>query len=153
MAPARANIRTTLFIFLVVCATVFDHIIQIEAPRLTYSCLNCNSLNMSSLGSVNHLLKVYGVVSLKSDVIFLSDIRLCNAQGVSDIKRISDSFRVNPYGSYSFFHNSKTNKRGVGILISNKIVFSVTSEDRDADGNILGLKVDLQGCKSRPSCP
>jgi hypothetical protein len=37
------------------------------------------------------------------------------------------------------------NKRGVGILINNKINFSVTSEDKDPDDNFLGLKVEIQG--------
>jgi hypothetical protein len=121
MALLRASINLVLFfLILTVCAALdkpLNQKISMESPKLTFSCLNCNSLNMSTLGSVNHVLKIYGIVSLKSDIIFLSDIRLCNSSGISDVKKIAETFKVNPYGSYSFYHNSRMNKRGVGILI------------------------------------
>jgi hypothetical protein len=40
------------------------------APKISYAAINCNSLNMSTLGSDNHLLKIHGIVSLKTDIIF-----------------------------------------------------------------------------------
>jgi hypothetical protein len=114
-------------------------------PKITIASVNCNSLNMSSIGNLNHLLKVYGVTSLKADIIFLSDIRLCNQAGVSNISELNNSFRTNPHCSYKFFHNSHSNKRGVGILIKHTINFSVLDEERYEEDNILGLKIDIEG--------
>ena len=114
-------------------------------PKITISSINCNSLNMSTLGSINHKLKVYGITKLASDIILLSDIRLCNAAGVSNTSAITDSFRINPYGSYRLISNSKMNKRGVGILLKNSIPFLVLREERDGEDNILGLRLSLEG--------
>ncbi len=115
------------------------------APALTFSAINCNSLNVSDLGSIHHLVKLYSIAKLKSDVIFISDVRLCNAQGVSNFLKISETFRTNPYGSYSCHFNSKSNKRGVGILIKNSSNISVLQEKRREDDNSLLLKVSYQG--------
>jgi hypothetical protein len=92
-------------------------------PKLTFSAINCNSLNMSSIGHNNHLLKIYGITSLRTDIVFLSDVRLCNAMGVSNSAVLTDSFRTNPYGAYKMTLHSRSNKRGVGILIKHSIEF------------------------------
>jgi exonuclease III len=115
------------------------------APKISYAAINCNSLNMSTLGSDNHLLKIHGIVSLKTDVIFLSDIRLCNSSGTSNINAVTESFRCNPYCAYRFISHSNSNKRGVGILIKHTLSFSVLDEYRDEDDNILGILIDLEG--------
>jgi hypothetical protein len=57
-----------------------------QFPKITISTINCNSLNMSSIGNLNHLLKIYGITSLKTDIVLLSDIRMCNTAGVSNLK-------------------------------------------------------------------
>ncbi len=114
-------------------------------PLVSFSSINCNSLNMSNLGTDNHLLKIYGIASLNSDIIFLSDIRLGNATGTSNISAVNKSFRCNPYCAYRLIANSKLSKRGVGILIKNSISFSVLLEFRDEDDNILGLCIDIDG--------
>jgi hypothetical protein len=115
------------------------------APKLSYAALNCNSLNMSTLGSDNHLLKIHGIVSLKTDIIFLSDIRLCNSSGSSNISAVTESFRCNPYCAYRFISHSNNNKRGVGILIKHTLPFTVLAEFRDEDDNVLGILLDLEG--------
>jgi exonuclease III len=115
------------------------------APALTFSPINCNSLNVSDLASIHHLVKLYSIAKLKTDVIFISDVRLCNAQGVSNSIKISETFRTNPYGSYSCHFNSKSNKRGVGILIKNNSNISVLQEKRREDDNSLLLKISYQG--------
>jgi exonuclease III len=115
------------------------------APLVSFLSINCNSLNMSSLGTDNHLLKIHGIASLNSDIIFLSDIRLCNSTGTSNLSAVNKSFRCNPYCAYRLIANSKMSKRGVGILIKNSISFSVLREFRDDDDNILGLCVDIDG--------
>ena len=101
---------------------------------------------MSTLGSDNHLLKIHGIVSLKTGVIFLSDIRLCNSSGTSNINAVTESFRCNPYCAYRFISHSNSNKRGVGILIKHTLSFSVLDEYRDEDDNIIGILIDLEGC-------
>jgi exonuclease III len=97
------------------------------------------------MGSFNQKLKIYGIASLRTDIILMSDIRLCNAQGVSSSNEISQAFRINPYGSYTFLHNSRSNKRGVGILIKKNSSFTVTNEWRDEDDNILGIQLTHSG--------
>jgi exonuclease III len=100
---------------------------------------------MSTVGTANHLLKIHGIVSIKSDIILLSDIRLCNSAGISNSNEVINSFRINPYCSYNFYCNSHKNKRGVGILLKQSISFSVLNSYRDTDDNILGLHLELNG--------
>jgi exonuclease III len=115
------------------------------APNITLATINCNSLNVSDLGSMHHLVKMYGIAKLKTDVIFMSDVRLCNARGVSNSLNISNTFRTNPYCSYECHFNSNSNKRGVGILIKNNSNISILQELRGADDNSLLLKACYQG--------
>ena len=86
-------------------------------PNLSISSVNCNSLNMSGIGSLNHKLKIYGITRIRSDIIFLSDMRMNSTQNVSCIPQVKNSFRINPYAGYDFYYNSTMNKRGVGILL------------------------------------
>jgi hypothetical protein len=91
--------------------------------NLSFRAINCNSLNLAASGSFQQKLKIYGIVKLRTDVIFLSDIRLSSRQGVKDLKGLEDAFRVNPYCSYKCFFNSSRNKRGVGILLKHLSLF------------------------------
>jgi len=100
---------------------------------------------MSDQGSFNHMLKVYGITKLKTDIIFMSDIRLCNARGITNILPLEQSFRVNPYSSYNFVHNSHSNKRGVGILLKNNCNFTILQEERDEQDNFILLRVTKSG--------
>jgi exonuclease III len=119
----------------------------VNFPNISISSVNCNSLNISSIGSFNQKLKIYSIVSLKTDIIIMSDIRLCNAQGVSSSGEMVTSFRITPYGSYEFFYNSNLNKSGVGILIESTASISVLQEWRDGHDNILGLQLEREGKK------
>jgi hypothetical protein len=76
---------------------------------------------------MHHKLKLYSIVKLKSDVIFLSDIRLPNGnvQNDSATQKISNTFLVNPYCAYNCYFNSSGNSRGVGILIKHSLNFTV----------------------------
>ena len=47
-------------------------------PEISVSAVNCNSLNMGTVTKHTRLRKFYGIFSLKKDVIFLSDTRMCN---------------------------------------------------------------------------
>jgi exonuclease III len=117
------------------------NLIPPSISHLTFASINCNSLNMSEQSSIHHLIKLYGVVKLKTDIIFMSDIRLCNARGISNSTKIENSFLTNPYCSYRFLSQSSSNKRGVGILIKQKLNLSILQEERDPEDNYLALRV------------
>ena len=126
---------------------------DLSFPPLSISGINCNSLNMSDIGTFHHLLKIYGITRLKSDIICLSDIRLCNRQGVSNLSAISQTFLVNPYGSYNFVHNSHSNKRGVGILLKKSLNFTIMQEVPDPTGdNYLLLRLSYSGSEFILGC-
>jgi hypothetical protein len=121
------------------------NLIPPSISHLTFASINCNSLNMSEQSSIHHLIKLYGVVKLKTDIIFMSDIRLCNARGISNSTKIENSFLTNPYCSYRFLSQSHSNKRGVGILIKQKLNLSILQEERDPEDNYLALRVSTGG--------
>jgi len=100
---------------------------------------------MSTFGSVNHRKKIYGIVGLQTDLIFLSDIRLCNADGISNSNELRNSFRCNPIEQYKFYGHSRSNKRGVGILIKHNSPISVIDQRTDEEDNLLVLKVGIGG--------
>ena len=68
------------------------------------------------------------VVQFKSDIIFLSDIRLGKKSDERCISLLSKMFLTNPYGSYDFYYNSTMSSRGVGILIKKNLNVSVLAE-------------------------
>ena len=113
--------------------------------NLTFASINCNSLNMSSSSKLLQHSKLYGAAKLKTDVIFLSDIRLSNRNLVSNFNNIANIFRINPYASYRFLHNSSQNKRGTGILIKYDIPFTELARRQDPDENYLLLMAELKG--------
>ncbi len=90
---------------------------------------------------------MYGITSLKTDIILLCDIRLCNSAGISNLNELTTSFKINPHCSYKFFHNSRINKRGVGILIKHSLSFAVLGERRDPEDNYLALHLEIEGKK------
>jgi exonuclease III len=115
-------------------------------PQFSISAINCNTLNMSSLCRQTKLRKLYGILSLKTDIIFMSDLRLCNRNGTSDIGFLKNVFAVNPYGSYTLYHQSRTNKRGVGILVKKTLNFTCLDSVGDQeDDNYLLLRASIQG--------
>jgi len=121
-----------------------DEPVPINFPKITVASLNCNSLNMATVNKQTKIRKFYGIVSLKTDIIFVSDIRMCNKGGVSDIKFIRNIFSTNPYCSYNFYHHSRSSSRGVGILVKKTLNFSCTGESRDPDSdNYLLLRATI----------
>ena len=67
--------------------------------------------------------KLYGITKLRTDIIFISDLRLSNRNLGSNIEEFKANFLMNPYGAYKFLYNSSMNKRGTGILVKNDIAF------------------------------
>jgi exonuclease III len=86
--------------------------------------------------------KIISLTREKDDVIFLCDIRLNSDKQVSATLDLIKRFG---FRGYSFFHNSKTNSRGVGLLISNKLKTNIHNIYNDINGNLLLLDVSLQG--------
>jgi hypothetical protein len=119
---------------------------ECKFSRVNVLIKNCNSLNLASSGQLQQKLKIYGICKLRSDVILLSDVRLSNRQGVSDIKYVKETFKINPYCSYHLIHNSTKNKRGVAILIKNSTTFSVEDERADPGENFLACRLQIKGC-------
>ena len=111
---------------------------MLSFPELSVSAINCNSLNMSAITSYHQTLKIHGIVQLRTDIIFLSDIRLGSKSSITVLKKM---FQTNPYGSYEFYYNSSTSSRGVGILIKTNLNVSVRAEARDSSENILALQI------------
>jgi exonuclease III len=105
--------------------------------NLNFSAQNCNSLNVST-NCPKQVKKVAAILALQTSIIFLSDLRLN-----TDVVPFNNLF----FPRYSFFHNSKSSKRGVGILINNQLKFSIISEHRDEENNILGLKLNICDCE------
>jgi exonuclease III len=103
---------------------------------------------MLASGKNNQFLKIYGITKLRTDEIFLSDIRVRNRNLISaedDLKRL---FLHNPYGQYDLYFNSSSNKRGVGILIRKKIPVAVLRERADPGENYLLLELEMSGKKA-----
>jgi hypothetical protein len=76
------------------------HIVIADFPKVSVSSINCNSLNMSSETKHTRLHKFYGICSLKTDLIFMCDLRMCNKAGLTNLKFANDTFAVDPYCSY-----------------------------------------------------
>ena len=113
---------------------------------ITFSCINCNSLNMSKTTTTNQKRNVYGISKLKTDIIFLSDIRLANRNLTTNTEQIANFFRVNPYCSYKLVFNSTKNKRGTGILIKSSLQFTELGRVADVDTrNFILIKANIQG--------
>jgi exonuclease III len=110
-----------------------------------FSSINCNSLNMSSTGKLNQSVKIYAITKLKTDIIFLSDIRLSNRNLISCSNEINKLFQLNPYGAYKFYFNSTKNKRGTGILIKNNLDVTVVDSIADPDENFLIQRICVSG--------
>jgi len=113
--------------------------------NLSFASINCNSLNMSSSNKMIQQSKLYGIAKLKADVIFMSDIRLCNRNKVSAMNDISKIFLSNSYCSYIFLHNSTQSKRGTGMLIKSDIPFSEVSRIEDDGENYLLVRINVKG--------
>ena len=112
-------------------------------PEITLSSLNCNSLNMSTISSVRQKQKIYAITKLKTDFIFLSDIRLGGLTHENKITELENSLLFNPHEGYKLIHNSNKSSRGVGILIKHNLPVLVLAEARDHNSNILALHCSL----------
>jgi hypothetical protein len=123
----------------------------VEAPSSTVSSQNCNSLNLSGTSS-NLDAKLEAITAIKTDIIFLSDIRLTNARGVQDSERIRKYLRDNRNRAYEFYHNSTSNGRGVAILIAMTLNTVVNREWTDQAENVLFMDVSVPLTSACSTC-
>ncbi len=111
-------------------------------PNLSYAVQNCNSLNISTVCN-KQLTKIIAITALCTDIIFLSDLRLnSNEENVEKVKKLLLYNSTHSYDPY--FHSTK-NKRGVGILISKRLSYTIEKTYKDEDENILGLIINIDG--------
>jgi exonuclease III len=113
-----------------------------QFPQVTFSAQNCNSLNIST-ECEKQLTKLIAITALCSDIIFLSDLRL--NKGCAQVEKIRKIFACNNNKCYDFYFNSSMSKRGVGILISRSLTYSIKTEYSDSTENILGLVLTVEG--------
>jgi hypothetical protein len=113
-----------LFIFILV---LYGNKITMINQTLSFSSINCNSLNSSVSSKGNRNLKVNGITKLGTDIIFCCDTRLSNKNLVSCENEIKKAFELNFYDGYECFFNSSKNKRGVGILFNKNFIHSCRS--------------------------
>jgi exonuclease III len=129
------------FLFLVFIPTPYN---MFQNLPVTVSCINANSLNMSCAAKWNQMLKIYGIAKLKTDFIFLSDVRMSNKNLVSAKNDIEKLLRCNPYQKYEIVSNSTKNKRGVAILYKTCLDLTVVQQFAPVCENILAVRVLLQ---------
>jgi exonuclease III len=113
-----------------------------KKPRLRISAINCNSMNVSTLGTKNSrtYLKVEGITGKKSDVILMSDLRLKDKG--EDIKKLMGMTRN---GSYKLYFNSSKESRGVGIAIKRNIKHEIVNRYvGEGDENVLLLDIMIK---------
>ena len=112
----------------------------------SFAIQNVRSLNISTKNDIT-LQKIISVCNLKTDFIFLSDLRLNSIKQISATNDIAKKFF---FKGYKLFHNSPGPSRGTGILISKRITdsnFTILSEISDPDGNYLLMQVKLNNFK------
>ncbi len=109
-------------------------------PKITLSTQNCNSLNVSTVCD-KQLKKISAICALETDIILLCDFRLNSAK--KEIEKIEKLFLYNKSKQYDFYYNSSKNSRGVGILVSHHLNYSISKTLKDDSENILGLCIRI----------
>jgi exonuclease III len=82
------------------------------------------------------------VVKSSSDIIFLSDTRLNSHKQIAGVNDIEKKLK---FLGYNIFHNSVINSRGTAILVSTSLEYVVEDIFRDADCNILLMRIRARG--------
>jgi exonuclease III len=106
--------------------------------------LNCNSLNLAC-SPENYDLKLDAICSLKSEIIFLSDIRMGQISNQQSTLKVSNTLNRSSLREHVFMANSSDNKRGVAILISKKLNPEVLDTFQDQNQNLLLIECMVNG--------
>jgi exonuclease III len=110
-----------------------------KLPRINISVQNVCSLKVSKPSHKTHS-KIIAVTKSDSDIIFLCDTRLNSNKQIAGVNDITKKFK---FLGYTLYHNSTTNSRGVAILFSNKLVYTIEDIFKDEECNIFVLKVKV----------
>ncbi len=84
--------------------------------------------------------KINAITRERSEIIFLSDIRLNTANQSYSTHDIEKKFA---FKGYDLFHNSKGSSRGVGILLSKKLDYTINTARYDPGDNYLLMHVTI----------
>ena len=106
--------------------------------NLNLSTQNVRSFNISTKNDIT-IQKIIAITSLKSDIIFLSDLRLNSTKQISAVHDLEKQFF---FKGYKIFHNSTGPSRGVGLLIKKNLLeksLRIVDQVHTADCNLLQL--------------
>ena len=112
--------------------------------KLTVSCQNCNSLNLTT-NMQSYDIKIVALKSLNTDVILLCDTRLVNNKGVKGAQRLKNSCRDARGRSYDVFVNSNSNSRGVAILVATELSLTAIYTHIDPEENFIFMHTHYLG--------
>jgi exonuclease III len=118
---------------------------ELNNINLTFSTINCNSMNVSTLGNRNSktYLKIEGVTGKRADIILITDIRAKNKG--EEQKRM---FGLTRNGSYKLYLNSSKESRGVGVAIKRNIYHDIRrTYNGTGDENVLLLDVIIKNVR------
>jgi exonuclease III len=122
-----------------------DIMTSLKKINLTFSAINCNSMNVSTLGKRNAktYLKIEGVTGKRADIILLTDIRASDKG-----EELEKLFGLMANGSYKLYLNSSMESRGVGIAIKRNIQHEIIRvyEGRGSE-NVLLMEITIKGTK------
>ena len=109
-------------------------------PEITFKSQNVRSFNISNTSKSTEL-KMLSLIKEKDDVIFVSDTRLNTDIQKSALNNLEKNLL---FGGYDCFFNSETSNRGTGILIKNKLNYTIISKECDIGGNFILLKLKIE---------
>jgi len=107
---------------------------------------NVRSLNISTIDDLTTQ-KIIAICNLKSDFIFLSDLRLNSNKQISAVHDLEKKLFLQ---GYKLYHNSFNSLRGVGILIRKKFAdndFTILETISSDDGNAFCMHVEIENQK------
>ncbi len=100
-----------------------------KLPRINISVQNVCSLNVSKPSHKTHS-KIIAVTKSDSDIIFLCDTRLNSNKQIAGVNDIVKKFK---FLGFTLYHNSTMDSRGVAILISNKLAYTIEDNFKDEE--------------------
>jgi exonuclease III len=110
--------------------------------NLSIASQNCNSLNITS-SLENWELKVNAILSLQTDIILLSDLRLKRKDGLDITNKLKAAILKFTGRKYDLWENSTKKGRGVGILIARDLGATILDGCEDQDQNIILLSIRI----------
>ena len=81
------------------------------------------------------------IIKENEDIIFVSDTRLNTEIQKSALNGLEKKLL---FGGYDCFFNSETSNRGTGILIKNKLNYTIINKECDLGGNFILIKIKIE---------